>query len=44
MAGGSVADFVHTLHDGVQSRVVSNGGVSAEEVVVDSAGKADDGE
>ena len=41
---GRVADFVDTLHDGVQGRVIADGGVGAVEVVVDRAGKADDGE
>ena len=44
MAGGGVADFVDTLHDGVQGGVVADGGVSSVEVVVDGAGKAYDGE
>ncbi len=39
-----VADLVDALHDGVEGCVVADGGVCAEEVVVDGAGEADDGE
>ena len=41
MAGGGVADFVGALHNGVQRRVVADGGVGAVQVVVDGAGQAD---
>ena len=41
---GSVAYFIHALHDGVECSVVSNGFVGAIEVVIDSAGQTDNGE
>lgn len=39
MALGSVADAVHTLHDGVHSGVVAYGRVGAVKVVVDGTGQ-----
>ena len=44
MACGRVADFVDTLHDGVERCVIAYGGVCAVEVIVDGAGKTDDRE
>ncbi len=41
VAGGSVADFVHTVHDGVERRVVAYRGVGAVQVVVNGARQAD---
>ena len=40
MGGGSVADLVDALHDGVERGVISDGRVGAVEVVVDGAGQA----
>ncbi len=42
MAGGCVADFVDTLHDGVQRCVIAYGGIGAIKVVVDCTGQTDD--
>ncbi len=44
MGIGGVADLIDTFHDGVQRGVVADGGVRPVEVVVDGAGKADDGD
>ena len=44
MGIGSVADAVHTLHDGVHRRVVADSGVSAIKVVVDGSRQTDNGE
>ena len=44
MRCGGVADFVDTLHDGVEGSVVAYGGIGAVEVIVDGARQADDGE
>ena len=41
---GGVTDLVHAFHDGIEGAVVADGGVCAVEVVIDSAGQADDGE
>ena len=41
MAGTGVTEFVHTFDDGVESRVVTDGGVRAPEVVVNRTGDAD---
>ena len=42
MRGGSVANLIDTLHDGVHGSVVADGHVGAGKVVVDGAWESDD--
>ena len=42
MAGTGVTEFVHTINDSVEGRVVTDGGVRAPEIVVNRTGDADD--
>ena len=42
VARSRVAQLVHRLHDGVERRVVADGGVGAAQVVVDGAGQPHD--
>ena len=39
--GGRIADLVHTFHDGVQGRIVSDGRICPAEVIVYRARQAD---
>ena len=41
MAGTGVTEFVHTINDSIERRVVTDGGVRAPEVVVNRTGDAD---
>ena len=41
VTGGSVADFINRLHDGIESCVIANSGVGATEVIVDGGRDGD---
>ena len=38
--GGRIPDFVHTLHDGVQGRIISYGKIGAVQIIVNGAGQS----